>query len=52
MEDFYESNESNKDIKEETYVVTGKENENDIPVRWKEATTQMLRHHLYCCLVK
>ena len=41
MEDFYESNESNKDIKEETYVVTGKENENDIPVRWKEATTQM-----------
>lgn len=38
MNDFYDGEEN---VKEETYVAKTKDSENDIPVRWKEATTQM-----------
>lgn len=41
MEDFYDNENDNEVLKEENFVVKGKEAENDIPVRWKEATTQM-----------
>jgi ATP-dependent Clp protease, protease subunit len=38
MNDFYDGEET---LKDETYVTKTKDSENDIPVRWKEATTQM-----------
>jgi len=38
MNDFYDGDDV---MKEETYVAKTKDAENDIPVRWKEATTQM-----------
>lgn len=41
MDQFYDSDNDNEVLKEETYVVKTKDTENDIPVRWKEATTQM-----------
>jgi ATP-dependent Clp protease protease subunit len=40
MEDFY-SDDTGEIFKEETYVVKSKDSDNDIPVKWKEATTQM-----------
>jgi ATP-dependent Clp protease protease subunit len=42
VEDLYDGEiNSNEVFKEETYVVKTKDVESDIPVRWKEATTQM-----------
>ena len=43
MDHFYDSEgENNNEVfKEETYVVKAKDAENDIPIKWKEATTQM-----------
>ena len=41
MDQFYDNDNDNEVLKEETYVVKAKDVENDIPVRWKEATTQM-----------
>jgi ATP-dependent Clp protease protease subunit len=43
MDQFYDSEDenNNKDLKEENYVVKTKDTENDIPIKWKEATTQM-----------
>jgi ATP-dependent Clp protease protease subunit len=38
MKEFYDGEDT---LKEETYVTKTKDPENDIPVRWKEATTQM-----------
>jgi len=40
MEDFY-NDDNNETFKEETYVVKAKDSDNDIPVKWKEATTQI-----------
>jgi ATP-dependent Clp protease protease subunit len=41
MEDFYDNDNNEEVFKEETYVAKAKDVENDIPVKWKEATTQM-----------
>jgi ATP-dependent Clp protease protease subunit len=40
MDEFY-SDDTGEIFKEETYVVTSKDSENDISVKWKEAATQM-----------
>lgn len=40
MDEFY-SDDTGEIFKEETYVVKSKDSENDISVKWKEATTQM-----------
>lgn len=40
MKDFYNDDDS-ENFKEETFAVKAKDAENDIPVKWKEAITQM-----------
>ena len=40
MDEFY-SDDTGEIFEKETYVVKSKDSENDIPVKWKEATTQM-----------
>lgn len=41
MDQFYDNDTDSDIIKEETYGIKAKDTENDIPVKWKEATTQM-----------